>query len=108
MRGEPKIPTNEKLLGLVGTARPLMIGSNDDIIHRWQPAAFIRKVPRMICTGMTVGSGNRAICLDDPKARQRYAKDMTPKQREKFAKFYVRKVLKAKEYSLWFNRMLKK
>jgi hypothetical protein len=46
--------------------------------------------------------------LHDSNARQRYAKDMTPKQREKFAKFYVRKVLKAKEYSLWFNRMLKK
>ena len=66
------------------------------------------KGTRMICNGLTVKSGTQTIYLDDPKARQRYAKDMTPKQREKFAKFYVRKVLKAKEYSLWLNRMLKK
>jgi hypothetical protein len=62
----------------------------------------------MICTGIYVKSGSRTIYLDDPKARQRYAKDMTPKQREKFAKFYARKVLEAKEYQLWFNRMLMK
>jgi hypothetical protein len=49
------------------------------------------KVPRMIWTGITVKSGTQTIYLDDPKARQRHAKDMTPKQREQFAKFYVRK-----------------
>lgn len=62
----------------------------------------------MICTGITVKSGGRTIYLDDPKARQRYAEDMRPKDREKFAKFYLRKVLEAKEYQLWFNRMLMK
>ncbi|HXO94073.1 MAG TPA: hypothetical protein VN825_08050 [Candidatus Acidoferrum sp.] len=62
----------------------------------------------MICTGIYVKSGSRTIYLVDPKARQRYAKEMTPKQREKFAKFYARKVLEAKEYQLWFNRMLMK
>jgi hypothetical protein len=62
----------------------------------------------MICTGIHVQSGRQTIYLDDPKARQRYAKDMKPKQREEFAKFYLRKVFEAKETILWFNKMLMK
>ena len=62
----------------------------------------------MICTGIYVQSGRQTIYLDDPKARQRYAEDMKPKQREEFAKFYLRKVFEAKETILWFNKMLMK
>jgi hypothetical protein len=59
----------------------------------------------MIRTGIYVKEGNKTFYLDDPKDRQRYAKYMTPKQKERFAKSYVRYVLKAKEQQLWFKRM---
>jgi hypothetical protein len=62
----------------------------------------------MICTGIYTQSGRQTIYLDDPKARQRYAKDMKPKQREEFAKLYLGKVFEAKETIIWFNRMLMK
>jgi hypothetical protein len=62
----------------------------------------------MICTGIYGQFGQQWRYLDDPKERQREAEGMTPKQKEKFAKFYVRKVLEAKEEILWFRRMLKK
>ena len=59
----------------------------------------------MIRTGIYVQAGRRRFHLDDLKERQRYVKDMTPKQKDKFANFYVRKVLEAKEQELWFKRM---
>jgi hypothetical protein len=62
----------------------------------------------MICTGITVKSRSQTLYLDDAQERLRYAKDMSPKQREKFAKFYLRKVLEAKEYQIWFKRMVMK
>jgi hypothetical protein len=62
----------------------------------------------MIRTGIYVQAGRRRFHLDDLKERQRYVKDMTPKQKEEFAKFYVRKILEAKEEMLWFKRILKK
>ena len=43
--------------------------------------------------------------LDDPKQRQRYVKYMSAREKEQFAKHYVRHVLEAKENELWFKRM---
>ena len=59
----------------------------------------------MIRIGIYVKEGNKTFYLDDPKERQRYTKYMTPKQKERFAKRYVRDVLEAKERELWFKRM---
>ena len=61
----------------------------------------------MIRTGLYVQSGNKRFYLDDPKQRQRHSKYMTPSQKERFAKSYVRYVLEAKEQELWFKRMAK-
>ena len=54
------------------------------------------------------GIGGNDLHYDDPKARQREAKSMSPKRREKFAKWYLRKVFEAEEQRLWFQKMLKK
>ena len=62
----------------------------------------------MICTGKLIKKGNETIYLDDPKQRQRHVKYMTPQQKERFAKDYVRSVLEQKEKELWFTRMRKK
>ena len=48
---------------------------------------------------------NKNFCLDDPKLRQHYTKHMTAKEKERFAKSYVRSLLEAKEKVLWFRRM---
>jgi len=58
-----------------------------------------------ICTGIYTQAGNMREYWDDPEQRLRDAARMTPKQMEKFAKFYVSKVLEAKEELLWFRRM---
>jgi hypothetical protein len=52
--------------------------------------------------------GGKDLYYDDPKARQREAKSMSSKRREKFAKWYLRKVFEAGEQRLWFQKMLKK
>jgi hypothetical protein len=44
-------------------------------------------------------------CLDDPKQREQYAKNMSAKDKEKFAKSYVRSLLEAKEKAHWYRRM---
>ena len=62
----------------------------------------------MIHTGMYVLSGKKRVYLDDPKERQRYVKYMTPKQKERFAKSYIRSILEGKEQDLWLKRMLNK
>jgi hypothetical protein len=62
----------------------------------------------IIRTGVYTRSGNKRFDLDDPKQRLRLTKYMTPAQRERFAKDYVRKVLAAKEQELWFKRMVMK
>jgi hypothetical protein len=54
------------------------------------------------------GIGDKDLYYDDPKARQREAKSMSPKRREKFAKWYIRKVFEAEEKRLWLQKMLKK
>jgi hypothetical protein len=59
----------------------------------------------MICTGIYTQVGNRRQYWDDPKQRQHAVARMTPKQKEKFAKFYVSRILEAKEQLLWFGRM---
>ena len=48
----------------------------------------------MIRTGIYVQSGKERIYLDNLTERQRYVRYMTLKQKEKFAKFYVRHILK--------------
>lgn len=62
----------------------------------------------VIRTGITVKSGGCVYCLDVPAHRQRYAKYLKPKQKEKFAREYLREILKAEEYKRWFMKMLKK
>jgi hypothetical protein len=59
----------------------------------------------MIRTGMNVKKGNKTFYLDDPKQRQRYVKNMSPREKEKFAKRYVRYILETQEQELWFKRM---
>jgi hypothetical protein len=59
----------------------------------------------MIRTGVYTQSGDRRTYLDDPKQRQLDVKNMTPKQKERYAKFYIRMILKRKEEMLWFKRM---
>jgi hypothetical protein len=59
----------------------------------------------MICTGIYTDAHNKREYLDDPRKRQRDAEGMTPKQKVKYAKFYVRKLLEKKEEMLWFKRM---
>ena len=54
------------------------------------------------------GIGGKNLYYDDPKARQREAKSMSPKRREKLAKWYLRKVFEAEEKRLWLQKMLKK
>jgi hypothetical protein len=56
-------------------------------------------------TDMYVTSGNKRISMDDPKQRQRYTKCMTAKEKEGFAKWYIRSLLETKEKVLWFRRM---
>ena len=48
---------------------------------------------------------NKHFCLDDPKQRQHYTKYMTAKQKERFAKSYVRLLLETKEELLRFRRI---
>jgi hypothetical protein len=48
---------------------------------------------------------NKNFSLDDPKLRQHYIKSMTEKEKERFAKSYVRLLLEIKEEVLWFRRM---
>ena len=48
---------------------------------------------------------NKNFSFDDPKLRQHYTKHMTAKEKERFAKSYVRSLLEAKEKVLWFRRM---
>jgi hypothetical protein len=62
----------------------------------------------LLFTGLFVRSGDETFYLDDPKDRQRYVRYLNPKQREKFAKFYLRKLIEAKEYDLWYKKMLLK
>jgi hypothetical protein len=65
----------------------------------------------MIRTGIYssgAGIGGKDLYYDDPKVRRREAKSMSPKRREKFAKWYLRKVFEAEEQRLWFQKMLKK
>jgi hypothetical protein len=59
----------------------------------------------VIITGFHVKRENKTFYLDDPKQRQQYAKWMSPREKEKFAKSYVRSVLEAKEKLQWFTRM---
>jgi hypothetical protein len=65
-------------------------------------------VNEMIHASMYVQSGKKRVYLDDPKERQRYVKYMTPKQKERFAKSYIRSILEGKEQDLWLKRMLNK
>ena len=58
-----------------------------------------------IYTDMYVVSDNKRISIDDPKERQRYTKYMTAKEKERFAKSYVRSLLETKEKVLCFRRM---
>jgi hypothetical protein len=53
-------------------------------------------VNEMIHTGMYVLSGKKRVYLDGPKERQRYVKYMTPKQKKRFAKSYIRSILEGK------------
>jgi hypothetical protein len=65
----------------------------------------------MIRTGIYspgAGISGKDLYYDDPKARQREAKNMSPKRRERFAKWYLRKVFEAEEKRLWLQKMLKK
>jgi hypothetical protein len=48
---------------------------------------------------------NKNFCLDDPKLRQHYTKYMTAKEKERFAKSYVRSLLENKEEVLRLRRM---
>jgi hypothetical protein len=48
---------------------------------------------------------NKNFCLDDPKQRQHSTKYMSAKEKERFAKCYVRSLLETKEKVLWFRRM---
>jgi hypothetical protein len=48
---------------------------------------------------------NKNLCLDDPKLRRHYTKYMTAKEKERFAKSYVRSLLETKEEVLRFRRM---
>src|ERR1700729_600335 len=48
---------------------------------------------------------NKNFCLDDPDQRQHYTKYMSAKEKERFAKCYVRSLLETKEKVLWFRRM---
>ena len=48
---------------------------------------------------------NENFCLDDPEQRQHYTKYMSAKEKERFAKCYVRLLLETKEKILWFRRM---
>jgi hypothetical protein len=60
-----------------------------------------------ILTGLNVES-NKNFDLDDPKQRQHYARYMTMKEKERFAKSYVRSLLEAKEEVLRFRRMARR
>ena len=53
------------------------------------------------------GIGGKDFYYDDPKARQRETKNMSRKRRERFAKWYLRKVFEAEEKRLWLQKMLK-
>jgi hypothetical protein len=53
------------------------------------------------------GIGGKDLYYDDPKARQRETKNMSPKRRERFAKWYLRKVFEAEEKRLWLQKMSK-
>ena len=46
-----------------------------------------------------------SFSFDDPKQRQHYTKYMSAKEKERFAKCYVRSLLETKEKVLWFRRM---
>jgi hypothetical protein len=64
-----------------------------------------RTADEYIYTDMYVVSDNKRISIDDPKQRQRYTKYMTANEKERFAKWYIRSLLEAKEKVLWFRRM---
>jgi hypothetical protein len=57
-----------------------------------------------VLTGLEVHF-NKKFCLDDPKQRQHYTKYMTKKEKEKFAKSYVRSLLETKEEVLRLRRI---
>jgi hypothetical protein len=40
---------------------------------------------------------NKNFCLDDPEQRQQYTKYMSAKNKERFAKCYIRSLLETKE-----------
>ena len=48
---------------------------------------------------------HKNFCLDDPEQREHYTKYMSAKEKERFAKCYVRSLLETKENILWFRRM---
>ena len=48
---------------------------------------------------------NNNFCFDDPEQRQHSTKYMSAKEKERFAKCYVRSLLETKEKVLWFRRM---
>ena len=54
---------------------------------------------------LDVELSNKNFCLDDPEQRQHYTKYMSAKEKERFAKCYVRSLLETKEKVLWFRRM---
>jgi hypothetical protein len=58
-----------------------------------------------VYTDMCVVSDNKRISMDDPKQRQQYIKYMTAKDKERYAKSYVRSLLETKEEVLRFRRM---
>jgi hypothetical protein len=62
----------------------------------------------VIRTGVYHRNGGRRLYWDDPKDRQRYARYLKPKQREKFAMDYTRQVLEAREKARWYRKALKK
>jgi hypothetical protein len=48
----------------------------------------------VILTGLTVKDGRRVYHLDNPAHRQRYVKFLNPKQKAKFAKAFLREIIK--------------
>jgi hypothetical protein len=62
----------------------------------------------VILTGLTVKDGSRVYHLDDPAHRQRYVEFLNPKQKAKFAKGFLRGIIKAEEYRRWYKKMLKR
>jgi hypothetical protein len=57
----------------------------------------------IVRTRLFVKSGGEIYHLDDPSNRQRYVKNVNPKQQIKFANFYTRAILKAQEECKWLK-----